>query len=82
MATKTVAQYETEHYEKNLKERSAARNMPPVFARAQTVQQQVFADEDEDEEEVQHYSPPMPYKGLLASQMNWAETYDSDDEDW
>jgi hypothetical protein len=82
MATKTVAQYETEQYEKNLKERSAARNMPPVFARAQTVQQHVFADEDEDEEEVQHYSPPMPYKGLLASQMDWTATYDSDDEEW
>jgi hypothetical protein len=79
VAAKMPEQYASEKYEQELIANSMKRQMPPV-KKIQVVQQVVQEyDSDDSWEAAAAVAPRQPMK---ASLMDWAATYDSDDEDW
>jgi hypothetical protein len=80
VAAKMPDQYASEKYEQELIANSIKRQMPPV-KKIQVVQQVVQEyDSDDSWEEAAAAVAPRPQ--MKASLMDWAATYDSDDEDW
>jgi hypothetical protein len=80
VAAKMPDQYASEKYEQELIAKSMKHQMPPV-KKIQVVQQVVQEyDSDDSWEEAAAAVAPKPQ--MKASLMDWAATYDSDDEDW
>jgi hypothetical protein len=81
VAAKMPEQYASEKYEQQIIANSIKRQMPPTIKKSQFAQEEAkdYTSDDSWEEAAVAVAPRPK---MLASQMNWAATYDSDDEDW
>ena len=84
VAAKKPEEYANAKYEQQLIATSIKRQMPPIKRNNQRPvadeEWNEVSDDDSWEEEQHHVAKPRPV--LKASLLDWAATYDSDDEDW
>jgi hypothetical protein len=81
IAAKMPEQYASEKYEQELIANSIKRQMPPTIKKSQYAKEEVKDyNSDDSWEEAAVAVAPKPK--MLASQIDWDATYDSDDEDW
>jgi hypothetical protein len=79
IAAKMPEQYASEKYEQELIANSMKRQMPPTIKKSQYAEEEA-QDYNSDNSWEEAAFAPRPQ--LKASLIDWAATYDSDDEDW